>query len=458
MPYVDLHSEDDYASIYYHTNAPRNNVSGFDPEKSTVIILHPYFLDSTWLDNQFGDPRLNDSFNLVAFDMRFSGRSTCRMSGRQDAWVNAADLAFCHQALHLPPCHILALETLAIYCTLRFAVLFPEMCLSLTLCNVPAPTELQWMYTGFEELVHNWCNAEDLESFEHVAKEGLDYVVGPDCDADLQDELIAFWEINMPPSQAVRITAIRNTIANRTPLKPEVYATIRQPVLLIHGERNEACSKTHAEKLASQLSNAEGGAVIYTVKGASGTLNIIPGHASIANQVFGKFISRLPHKRSELIPPEISKRDRMKKALSTLAGIIGDGSIENRSPLSSLSFCCLPPEVVKDQTDSVNQRRKRLAHAHTLLSPEGRPLRRYSERKTDHWFHSEKNGLSIAGSTFLPPERASDSADKLSPQDLGAEGRLRRAPGSRLVEKRIIKDSMTKVASTQKPPLQPLPI
>lgn len=71
------------------------------------------------------------------------------------------------------------------------------MCLSLTLCNVPAPTEyvsmvilngcipdrsytrLQWMYTGFEELVHNWCNAEDLESFEHVAKEGLDYVVGP---------------------------------------------------------------------------------------------------------------------------------------------------------------------------------------------------------------------------------------------------------------------------------------
>lgn len=112
--------------------------------------------------------------------------------------------------------------------------------------------------------------------------------------------------------------------------------------------------------------------------GASGTLNIIPGHASIANQVFGKFISRLPHKRSELIPPEISKRDRMKKALSTLAGIIGDGSIENRSPLSSLSFCCLPPEVVKDQTDSVNQRRKRLAHAHTLLSPEGRPLRRYA--------------------------------------------------------------------------------
>jgi hypothetical protein len=70
----------------------------------------------------------------------------------------------------------------------------------------------------------------------------------------------------------------------RTPLKPEVHAYIKQPVLLIHvgsplnqycgianicckGERNEGCPKKYAEKLASQLLNAEGGAVIYTVKG-----------------------------------------------------------------------------------------------------------------------------------------------------------------------------------------------
>jgi hypothetical protein len=36
---------------------------------------------------------------------------------------------------------------------------------------------------------------------------------------------------------------------------------------IFKGERNEACPKKYAEKLASQLSNAEGGAVIYTVKG-----------------------------------------------------------------------------------------------------------------------------------------------------------------------------------------------
>jgi hypothetical protein len=105
-------------------------------------------------------------------------------------------------------------------------------------------------------------------------------------------------------------------------------------------------------------------------------LTIIPGHASIANQVFAKFISRLPHKRSELTPPETPKRERMKKALTTLADIMGDSSIANRDPLSSLSFCCLSPEVVKRQTEKLARYRKRLDHVSSPLGPDGRPLRR----------------------------------------------------------------------------------
>lgn len=97
MPFVDLHSRDDYASIFYATNTAFNNVSAFDPEKPSIIALHPLFLDSTWLDNQFGDPRLSGHYNVIAFDMRTCGRSRCRSSGRHDSWVDAADLAFCCQ-------------------------------------------------------------------------------------------------------------------------------------------------------------------------------------------------------------------------------------------------------------------------------------------------------------------------------------------------------------------------
>ena len=96
MPFVDLCSDDDYASIFYFTNTAYSNVSGFDESKATVILLHPFFLDSRWLENQLGDPRMYENYNLIAFDMRVSGRSTAKPSARHDNWVDAADLAFCH--------------------------------------------------------------------------------------------------------------------------------------------------------------------------------------------------------------------------------------------------------------------------------------------------------------------------------------------------------------------------
>lgn len=111
--------------------------------------------------------------------------------------------------------------------------------------------------------------------------------------------------------------------------------------------------------------------------GGSGTLSIVAGHASIANQVFAKFLSRLPHTRSDLIPPRVSKEERMRAALSTLADIAQDPSIANRDPLSSMSFSCLSPEIVKNQAESLKQYRKGLDTAYSPLGSDGRPLRKY---------------------------------------------------------------------------------
>ena len=97
MPYVDIAQGNDFASLWYITNSPTGHVSSFDPDKPTVILLHPFFLDSTWLDSQFCDPRLNEDYNLIAFDQRAAGRTLSRPNGKQDSWSDAADLAFaCH--------------------------------------------------------------------------------------------------------------------------------------------------------------------------------------------------------------------------------------------------------------------------------------------------------------------------------------------------------------------------
>ena len=98
MPYVEIaQGNSDFASLWYITNSPTGHVSSFNPDKPTIILLHPFFLDSTWLDPQFGDPRFTDDYNLIAFDQRAAGRTLSRPNGKQDSWTDAADLAFaCH--------------------------------------------------------------------------------------------------------------------------------------------------------------------------------------------------------------------------------------------------------------------------------------------------------------------------------------------------------------------------
>ncbi|KAF7330780.1 Proteophosphoglycan ppg4 [Mycena venus] len=398
MPFVDLHSSDDFASIYYTTNSFFGNVAGFDPEKPTVCMLHPTFLDSSWLHPQFNDPRLDSEFNLIAFDMRVAGKSECRTSGKHDGWVDAADLAFCAQALRLAPFHILAMENTAINCALRFATLFPEMCLSLALCNVPAPTELKWIYTAYDELVQTWCFAEDLESYEHSCIEAVNFTFGSETPSDLRDELVAYWEITMHPRRRGRVLELANLVMNRLPLPAEAYPHITQPVLIIHGDANEAIPRKYAERLAHDLKG-----VLYTVKGGGGYLGVLQGTASIVNQVYVKFLSRLPRARSDPATPTLTTEERMRDALEMLEHITGDPSFRTRDPQSSLSFCCLPEEVIQAQTEGLKAYRKGQTLAFLPLNPSGRPIRRYSERPRDDWFESKTEGMSYAGGgRFFP--------------------------------------------------------
>lgn len=104
MPYVHLDAPGDFTSIYYTANTPLGNVGAFDPKKEVVIMLHPAFLDSSWLYNQFTDVRLNEEFNLIAFDMRTCGRSISKPSEYHDSWVEAADLARVMQVCPLCCC------------------------------------------------------------------------------------------------------------------------------------------------------------------------------------------------------------------------------------------------------------------------------------------------------------------------------------------------------------------
>ena len=144
---------------------------------------------------------------------------------------------FCLQLLGLPPLHIFAVEGLSTNTALRLAALyvqvfahiltllflmvpllflslrFPDMCLTLTLVNVPPPTEcvirpspfaffassltvcssirLKDVFETYGEMLNMWCYPTDIEEFEHACLMLLEFALGEDITPDIQDEVRA---------------------------------------------------------------------------------------------------------------------------------------------------------------------------------------------------------------------------------------------------------------------------
>jgi len=110
--------------------------------------------------------------------------------------------------------------------------------------------------------------------------------------------------------------------------------------------------------------------------GAKACLNILPGSASIVNQVFSKFLAQLPHTRSDLVPATISIHERSKTALAKLAEYANDPAIARRDPRSPLSFSCVKPDVAKSQLENLQFYAKDISQAYCPVGRDGRPMRK----------------------------------------------------------------------------------
>ena len=67
----------------------------------------------------------------------------------------------------------------------------------------------------------------------------------------------------------------------------------------------------------------------------------------------------------------------MKIALDRLAYLVpGKEVTKDLDPTSSLSYCCLSDEVVKQQQDLLDRANRERLSAFSPLGPDGRPLRK----------------------------------------------------------------------------------
>ncbi|KAF4619957.1 hypothetical protein D9613_005443 [Agrocybe pediades] len=404
MPFVDFHSGTDYASIHYTTNTQHHNVGGFDRNKPTLVILHPMFLDINWVNAQLGDSRLDKTYNIIAFDSRSSGKSICRPNARHDSWVDAADLGICFQLLHLPPSHLLCLESNSICCGLRFAVMFPEMCLSLTLVNVPQSQESPTTRQELLDLMYKACFAQSIMSFERAASKLIRYLFGnPDTfDSELVNDVLAYWKKSMPPSKRIRIAETANLYVNRTPLTTEACARIKQPVLIVQGGKNDLCTLQCGNDLASRLNKTRSEldldsdsdsdsnyekkkpVVVIEVKGGGGMVSTVPGYSSIVNNCLLKFIARLKPCSSNIVPPKMSLEDRMQLALYTMADVTGTRISSSLNPASPMSFSCVSGELLKRQRDMLDAYKRDLDRAFSPSEDDWRRVSMHRAHRSDH--------------------------------------------------------------------------
>ncbi len=139
MPYLDLPR--DKITIWYTTNLKNDNVANLDRSKPTILILHGMFLNTRFLAPQFTDPRLHDSFNMIAYDALSCGRTKNPVSPSHDLWCDAALIAQVAHELKLPAFHLMANGMNPVAASLKFAMLFPSRVLSLSLNSIPGELE-----------------------------------------------------------------------------------------------------------------------------------------------------------------------------------------------------------------------------------------------------------------------------------------------------------------------------
>lgn len=407
-------------------------------------MMHPYLMDSTWLRPQFNDCRLGENYNMIAYDMRCHGSTKTTPTGKLDTWVGAADAAFLHHRLKLPPVHILACEALATHTALRFAALFPEKVLSLTLCQVPPPRILEWVLGSTDEFLRQWPNATEQSELEISLAGLMGPFVGIDpsqhADEDFAEEIFHHFSTRYPPPRRSQMMEVFNQCTNRGPIEPNVAAAVTVPTLIVQGQQNTVDPIEYAYALEKSLVNVPGGAKVYIIKGARGMLNMLPTFANILNGAFQRFLERLPrsshnagkpqqqHHRSKSLdsndsstyhefPSSESLRDRMSRALSTLAQLTGDSAVIQRDPRSPLSFSRVPLHIERQQMDAIYSAAKGQQEAFDPRGPNGRPQRRWSQRKADGWVGIDVSRSSAVGSLPSPlPSTSSGTQSGGKPQ------------------------------------------
>ncbi|KIK54231.1 hypothetical protein GYMLUDRAFT_100149 [Collybiopsis luxurians FD-317 M1] len=259
MPFVEVSTSTGNIKFHYTISTPTcSDAESIDAGLPVLLFIHALAFHNVF-HSQFGDPLLR-KFNLVTFDLRYHGETTCNTLPNEYGAEEAADevLALI-DALQLPPCHFIAMD-IGSMIAMQIAVTKPEKALSILLMSHLCLEELPEVLQVRTELNNLWCSYHPDAQIEVALPGYSQFTFGSELSnlAQAVTDYCGFfnfknWDSNH--STEYTLTTYKFVI-QRKGYSQEALSRISCPVKLLHGGNDLAYPEEYTRELVKNLEQA----------------------------------------------------------------------------------------------------------------------------------------------------------------------------------------------------------
>ncbi len=237
-----------------------------------LIFSHGFLMDRTMFEAQVND--FSDRYRCVCWDERGFGDTPA--TGPFSYWDSADDVLALMDHLGIEKA-VLAGMSQGGFLSLRAALRAPERVRALVLIDSGVHVDPPEVLAGYQQMMDHWMSDAPLgEVGENVA--GL--IIG---EPELMKKWIAIWESR----DRYSLKFPSETLLTRDDITDRV-ADITCPVLIVHGEEDQAIPIETAEVMAEKFPDCRG---LVRVPGAAHAANMT--HPDIVNPAIEEFLSSL---------------------------------------------------------------------------------------------------------------------------------------------------------------------
>ncbi|PVG02333.1 alpha/beta-hydrolase [Serendipita vermifera] len=235
MPYITVAEDLTFHYVIPTSKDPLH--PKLDPEKETLLLLHPRMFDLQVLEPQFACERLSKKYNLLAIDQHWHGLTKIPLDDKPyDYWKVTRDLLAVLDALGVKTCHVFGLQHGAIL-AVRMCIADPKRFTSMVLCAMPPPKDTPQNIEQYHWM-RDVCRDSHPDDPDSVPQEILTaggwIYFGKTKDA----YLFPIWvkRTNFKATNQMFLDKFFSALWDRDVLSEAQWATITCPVLLIQGD------------------------------------------------------------------------------------------------------------------------------------------------------------------------------------------------------------------------------